>query len=86
MKSTPKHYVGTKCSQCNKRMDIIAVRKYDGKWGPWLIGAGVILSLLGGLIIGVLLFMSGIYVMTAKEILSCCPDCGHFFKTCRLSQ
>jgi hypothetical protein len=69
-----------KCRHCNADMDIIKVKKYGGAWALWMIGAGVLLSLIGGLLFGVLMLLGGLYMATAEETFCSCPKCGYYFK------
>jgi len=71
---------GANCKQCSTAMDIIKVRKYKNKWAVWLIGAGVLLSIFGGIFIGPLLMLGGVYMAVAQETITCCPKCGYYFK------
>jgi len=68
------------CRHCQTPMDVIRVKSYSGKWAIWAIAAGVILSLVGGLLFGLLLLVAGVYMAVADETISSCPNCGYYFK------
>ncbi|MBF0550617.1 MAG: LITAF-like zinc ribbon domain-containing protein [Deltaproteobacteria bacterium] len=68
------------CRQCQTRMEVTQVKKYSGKWPYILIGLGVFCSLfLLGPIVGFPLLIAGIYMATAREQISYCPNCGYYF-------
>ncbi|MBF0482955.1 MAG: hypothetical protein HQK81_14460 [Desulfovibrionaceae bacterium] len=71
---------GADCKQCSAPMDIIKAKKYESKWAAWLIGAGVLLSIFGGIFIGPFLILGGVYMAVAQETITCCPKCGYYFK------
>jgi len=71
---------GVPCNQCDTPMDILRIRKYEGNWPYWVIAGGVLLSLLGGFVIGVFVLLCGVYAASAREVVSCCPKCGYYFK------
>ncbi len=71
---------GVECTYCHSPMDIMQLPKYEGKWPWWLIGAGGLLSLMGGIVVGVFMLAGGVYAMNAHETVSCCPKCGYYFK------
>lgn len=71
------------CGRCHNAMEIITVNKYEdaGKWSALIVGGGLFsLLFLGGLLFGVPIMAAGLYVGTAKRILSYCPDCGNQFE------
>ena len=69
------------CTHCQTRMELSHVKKYPGRWPAVLIAAGVFCCLfLIGALVGIPMLLLGIYMATAKETISRCPDCGHYFK------
>jgi hypothetical protein len=69
------------CRHCNSRMEVIKVKKYSGKWPLALVVTGVFCCLFFvGAIIGVPMLLLGIYLVTAEETISYCPNCGNYFK------
>lgn len=69
------------CTQCHTGMDVLRVKKYPGRWPALLVVAGVFCCLfLIGAVVGIPMLLLGIYMATAKETISRCPECGHYFK------
>lgn len=69
------------CTQCRTRMDVLHVRKYPGRWPTVLMVAGAVSCVFFvGALVGVPVLLLGIYTATAKETISRCPKCGHYFK------
>ena len=69
------------CIHCHTRMEVFRVKKYPGKWPTIVVVAGVFCCLfLIGALVGIPLLLLGIYMATAKETISRCPKCGHYFK------
>ncbi|MFH1491277.1 MAG: LITAF-like zinc ribbon domain-containing protein [Pseudomonadota bacterium] len=69
------------CTHCNTRMELLHVKKYPGRWPAVLVMAGVFCCLfLIGALVGIPMLLLGIYMATAKETISRCPNCGHYFK------
>jgi hypothetical protein len=69
------------CRQCQGPMEIIKTKKYPGRWPLVLMVSGVFCSLFFvGVLIGIPMLLAGIYMATAKETISHCPNCGHYFK------
>ena len=53
----------------------------EGRWPTVLIVAGVFCSLfLIGALVGIPMLLLGIYMATARETISCCSNCGHYYK------
>ncbi|GFK92301.1 hypothetical protein NNJEOMEG_00124 [Fundidesulfovibrio magnetotacticus] len=72
---------GAKCKQCDTAMDIIQADKFDKKWAYGTIAFGALFTLFGGLFLGIIIVVAGIYMAGAKETISCCTRCGYYFKT-----
>ena len=69
------------CTQCHTPMDVLHVKKYPGRWPVILIIAGAVSCVfLIGAVLGIPMLLLGIYMATAKETISRCPKCGHYFK------
>ncbi|MBF0526493.1 MAG: LITAF-like zinc ribbon domain-containing protein [Deltaproteobacteria bacterium] len=68
------------CRQCQTRMEVTQAKKYPGKWPYILMGLGVFCSLfLLGPIVGFPLLIAGIYMVTVRQPISYCPNCGYYF-------
>ncbi|HIJ58063.1 MAG TPA: hypothetical protein HPP41_00140 [Deltaproteobacteria bacterium] len=69
------------CRHCQSPMEIIKTKKYPGRWPLVVMVLGVFCSLFFfGALIGIPMLLLGIYMATAKEVISLCPNCGHYFK------
>lgn len=69
------------CRECRAEMEILRIKRYPGRWPTVLIISGVVCSLFFvGAVIGIPLLLLGIYMATAKDTVSHCPNCGHYFK------
>ena len=69
------------CTHCRTRMDVLHVKKYPERWPAILVVAGVFCCLFFiGAVVGIPMLLLGIYMATAKETISRCPKCGHYFK------
>ena len=69
------------CTQCLTQMDVLQVRKYPGRWPTVLMAAGAVSCVFFvGPLVGIPVLLLGIYTATAKETISLCPKCGHYFK------
>lgn len=69
------------CIHCQTGMELLKIKKYSGRWPVALIIIGVFCSLfLIGALVGIPILLLGIYMATAKETISLCPNCGHFYK------
>ncbi len=69
------------CSQCHAAMEVVSVKKHPGRWPIALVVLGVLCCLFFvGALVGLPLLLVGIYMAMAKETISHCPNCGHYFK------
>ncbi len=69
------------CLHCQTRMELLKVKKYPGRWPAVLVVTGVLCSLfLIGALVGIPMLLLGIYMATAYETISNCPNCGHYYK------
>ncbi|MFH1489203.1 MAG: LITAF-like zinc ribbon domain-containing protein [Pseudomonadota bacterium] len=69
------------CIHCQTRMELLHVKKYPGGWPAVLVVAGVFCCFFFiGPLVGIPLLLLGMYTATAKETISLCPKCGHYFK------
>ncbi|MCG8634108.1 MAG: hypothetical protein MI863_09790 [Desulfobacterales bacterium] len=71
------------CQHCDTRMVLIRMNRYQGKW-PWaLLGLGFLAFWFihfGGPVIGVPMMIFGVYLLTVKQTISMCPECGYHFQ------
>jgi len=75
------------CRHCHSQMEVIKVKKYSGKWPLILVVTGVFCCLFFvGAIIGIPMLLLGIYLVTAEETISYCPNCGNYFKVLLVNQ
>ena len=69
------------CLHCHTPMELLKVKKYSGRWPAVLVVTGVFCCLfLIGALIGIPILLIGIYMATAQETISRCPNCGHYFR------
>ncbi len=69
------------CLHCQTPMEQLKVKKYSGRWPAVLVVTGVLFCLfLIGALIGIPILLMGIYMATAQETISRCPNCGHYFR------
>jgi len=62
-------------------MELLKVKKYPGRWPAVLVVTGVFCCLLlVGALVGIPMLLLGIYMATAHETISHCPNCGHYYK------
>jgi hypothetical protein len=62
-------------------MDILQTEKFEKTWAYGTIAIGALFALFGGLFLGILILIGGVYMVRAKETISCCKRCGYYFKT-----
>ena len=71
------------CYHCDTQMVLLKMNKYHGQW-PWiLIGLGLLAFFFihfGGPIIGLPMILLGAYLVSAKQVISMCPECGYHFQ------
>lgn len=69
------------CRQCGGEMEKTTVGKFPGNM-PWvLMGLGFFLSIfIFGPLVGLLVLLAGIYMVTAKETVIRCEDCGYYYR------
>ena len=81
MKVGEKITDSVECRECHTQMELLRVKKHPGRWPPVLMISGVVCCLFFvGALIGIPMLLLGIYMATAKETMSHCPNCGHYFK------
>ncbi|NVM22899.1 MAG: hypothetical protein HWN68_14090 [Desulfobacterales bacterium] len=69
------------CRQCRSPMELFKTKKYHGRWPLALMASGVFCCLFFiGALVGIPMLLLGIYMATAKETISLCPKCGHYYK------
>lgn len=69
------------CRECQTDMEVLRIKRYPGRWPTVLILLGAFCCLFFvGAVIGLPMLLLGIYMATAKENVSYCPTCGHYFK------
>ena len=69
------------CVNCRTRMERFIVRVYPGRWPTVLMVGGVFCCLfLIGALVGIPMLLLGIYMATARETISRCPNCGQYFR------
>ena len=72
--------VAIRCRQCGGAMEAMNMKRYDGSWSWWLLGGGLFCILaVGGILLGIPLFLAGLYRLTARRSVRYCPDCGYHF-------
>ncbi|MBF0396284.1 MAG: LITAF-like zinc ribbon domain-containing protein [Desulfobacterales bacterium] len=75
------------CKECQQEMDIVNVKKYDGKTPIVLLIGGIFcLLFLGGPFLGVPMILGGVYMLTSKITISYCPNCGNYFKVLMINK
>ena len=81
MKVAEKIRDSVDCRQCHAPMEVLRVKKHPGRWPSVLMVSGVLCCLFFvGALVGIPLLLLGIYMAMAKETISHCPSCGHYFK------
>lgn len=69
------------CTHCHSLMEVLRVKKYPGGSPTVLmVGGGFCCLFFIGAVVGIPMLILGIYMATAKETISRCPKCGHYFK------
>jgi hypothetical protein len=69
------------CRNCHSPMELRRTKKYPGKWSLVLVVSGVFCCLFFiGVLVGIPMLLLGIYMATARQTISHCPNCGHYFK------
>lgn len=72
---------GVVCPQCHTGMKLLEVKKYSGKWGYGLIVGGIFCCLFViGSVLGIPMILAGLFMGRAREVISHCPNCEHYFK------
>jgi hypothetical protein len=81
MKNIEKISNSIACPNCKTTMEIFRVKKYSGQWPSVIIGTGIFCTLFFiGPIAGVPMILYGAYMFTTEDVISHCPNCGHYFK------
>jgi len=81
MKAAQKIRDSVECSHCHNRMELLRIKKYTGRYPLVLVILGVFCSLFFfGALVGIPILLSGIYMAKARETISHCSNCGHYFK------
>ncbi len=75
------------CGGCHTPMEVATVKKFPGKGPAAMIAGGLFSSLfIFGALVGVPLLALGIYMATAKQTISYCPNCGSYFKVWKIKK
>lgn len=81
MRAAEKIRDSVECRHCQSQMEVLKIKKHSGKWPYVLVVTGVLCSLFfTGILVGIPMLLLGIYMATAEETISHCPNCGHYFQ------
>ena len=69
------------CRYCQDQMERMSVKTFSEKWALGMMIMGLICCLFViGPLIGIPIFLFGIYMWMAENTINYCPSCGHYYK------